>query len=163
MTDVPTIAPFLWFNGQAEEAARLYTSLFPDSRIDRVTRSAVDTSGAKTGEPLVVAFTLAGRPYLAMNGGAHDPFNDAVSLSVYCADQAEVDRLWDGLIADGGRPVQCGWLHDRFGLRWQIVPAMLPKLLDGPDRAGAKRAMEAMMRMVKLDIAALQRAFDGGG
>lgn len=155
------ISPFLWFNGQAEEAAKFYTSIFPDSRIDRVLKSSVDTPGAKAGQVLLVDFTLAGQNYQAMNGGPHDLFNDAISLVAHCNDQAEVDRLWDALTTDGGKPVACGWLKDKFGVSWQIVPTALIEMLADSDSAKAKRAMEAMMGMVKLDIADLQRACDG--
>jgi predicted 3-demethylubiquinone-9 3-methyltransferase (glyoxalase superfamily) len=155
------LAPCLWFDRRAEEAALLYTSLLPDSRIDHIQRAAVDYPGGKAGDVLLVEFTLAGLSYQGLNGGPHDPFNDAISLSVACQDQAEVDRLWDALIADGGRPVQCGWLKDRFGVSWQIVPDALFAMMRDPDGAKAKRTMEAMMGMVKLDLAALRRAFDG--
>ncbi len=153
-----TIAPCLWFENQAHEAAEFYVSVFPDSQIDDVTRSTVDTSGAKTGEVLLVEFRLAGQRYQALNGGPHDSFNDAISLSVACKDQAEVDRLWEALMRDGGRPVACGWLKDKYGVSWQIVPEVLPGLLKDKDRAKAKRVMEAMMQMVKLDAAKLEAA-----
>lgn len=152
------ISTFLWFDKQAEEAARFYVSLFPESRVDQVTRSTVETPGAQKGDALVVSFTLAGRPYQAMNGGPGHPFTDAISISVATKDQAETDRLWDALIDGGGRPVACGWLVDRFGLSWQITPEILPKLIADPDRAKAERAMRAMMDMVKIDIAELERA-----
>jgi len=152
------ITPCLWFEGVAEEAVRFYTSVFPGSSIDKIQRSPADTPGNREGDVLVVGFTLAGRSFLALNGGPHDRFNDAVSMSVDCADQAEVDRYWSALTADGGRPVQCGWLKDRYGLSWQIVPRRLIELLSGPDPAAAKRVMQAMLEMVKLDIAALEAA-----
>jgi predicted 3-demethylubiquinone-9 3-methyltransferase (glyoxalase superfamily) len=155
------IAPCLWFDGRAEEAAGFYVSLFPDSRIERVLRSAVDTPGAKAGSALLVEFTIAGQRHLALNGGPHDPFNDAISLFVTCHDQAEVDRLWDTLTADGGKPVQCGWLKDKFGVSWQIVPAVMMEMMTTGDREQAKRVMEAMLGMTKLDIAELKAAFDG--
>ena len=155
------IKPCLWYDGQAQQAAEFYVSLFPDSRIDRVSRAPADNPSTKEGAVLVVEFTLAGRGYQAMNGGPGNPFTWAVSLSVDCADQAEVDRLWDGFLAGGGQPSQCGWLKDRWGLSWQIVPAALPRLLRDPDPARARRAMQAMMTMVKIDVAALERAADG--
>jgi predicted 3-demethylubiquinone-9 3-methyltransferase (glyoxalase superfamily) len=155
-----TISPCLWFDRQAEEAAKFYTSIFLDSRIDGMLRASVDTPGAKTGETLLVDFTLAGQKYQALNGGAHDRFNDAISLVVTCQDQAEVDRLWNALLADGGTPVQCGWLQDKFGLSWQIVPDVLPKMINDKDRDKSKRVMEAMMQMVRLDIDALQKAYN---
>ena len=160
MMTTQTISPCLWFDRQAEEAAQFYTSIFLDSRIDGILRASVDTPGANTGETLLVDFTLAGQKYQALNGGAHDRFNDAMSLVVTCQDQAEVDRLWDALIADGGQPVQCGWLKDKFGVSWQIVPAVLPKMLNDKDREKSKRVMEAMIQMVKLDIDALQQAYN---
>ncbi len=155
------IVPFLWFDGQAEEAARYYVSLFPDSRIDRITRTSVDTPGAKSGSVLTVEFTLAGTRYVAMNGGPGFPFTEAISLQVATADQAETDRLWEAL-SSGGAEIQCGWLKDRWGLCWQVTPVRLTELLadSDPDRAG--RVMEAMMPMVKIDIAALERAAEGG-
>jgi predicted 3-demethylubiquinone-9 3-methyltransferase (glyoxalase superfamily) len=154
------ITPCLWYDGKAEEAAEFYTSVFPDSRIDHVWTSTIDTPGAKEGEVLLVEFTVAGQSYQALNGGAHDEFNDAISLSVSCKDQAEVDRYWEALTADGGKAVQCGWLRDKFGVRWQIVPDVLIEMMKDPDRAKAKRAMAAMMEMVKLDVAKLREAFD---
>lgn len=156
-----TIAPCLWFDGEAEEAAAFYVSVFPDSSIDRVTRSAVDWPGGTSGDAILVEFTLAGQRYQALNGGPHDSFNDAMSLSVNCKNQAEVDRLWEALSAGGGKPVQCGWLRDRFGVAWQIVPEVLPQLMNDEDPQKAKRVMEAMMQMVKLDVETLQRAHAG--
>lgn len=155
------ITPCLWFTGEAEQAAKFYTSLVPDSRIDHVMRSPVDTPGGKAGSVLVVEFTVAGQQFMALNGGAPVPFNQAVSFKIDCANQAEVDRLWQALLADGGEPVTCGWLRDRFGLSWQVVPTAALKLFSGPDREGAQRAMQAMMQMVKLDSDALQRAYNG--
>lgn len=147
------VTPFLWFDNQAEEAARFYVSLFPDSEITGVTPGP-------DGAPLVVAFRLAGIGFLALNGGPSHPHTEAFSLSIDCHSQDEVDRYWEALTA-GGSPVACGWLKDRFGLFWQVVPDVLPKLLGDPDRAKAGRAMQAMMGMVKLDIAALQAAAGG--
>jgi predicted 3-demethylubiquinone-9 3-methyltransferase (glyoxalase superfamily) len=160
MMTTQTISPCLWFDRQAEEAAKFSTSIFLDSRIDGILRASVDTPGANTGETLLVDFTLAGQQYHALNGGAHDRFNDAISLVVTCQDQAEVDRLWEALGADGGTPVQCGWLKDKFGVSWQIVPEVLPQMLNDKDRDKSKRVMEAMMQMVRLDIDALQQAYN---
>ena len=115
MSTKQKLSPCLWFDGRAEEAAEFYTSIFPNSQIDHIARTSIDTPGAKEGEVILVEFTIAGLSYQALNGGPHDQFNDAISLSVTCKDQAEVDRLWDALTADGGRPVQCGWLKDKFG------------------------------------------------
>lgn len=158
MTARQKITPCLWFENNAEEAARFYTSIFPDSSITGVLHAKSDTPGNKEGDVLLVEFTLAGQKYQALNGGPHDKFNDAISLSVDCADQAEVDHYWDALIAGGGRPVQCGWLKDKYGLSWQIVPRRLTELLSNPDPAKAKRVMQAMLKMVKLDVAALEAA-----
>ena len=154
------ISPCLWFASEAEEAARFYVSLLPDSRIDHVQKNVGDSPAGKDGTVLVVAFTLAGQSYIALNGGARPEHTHAISFSIDCADQAEVDRLWDGL-SQGGAVVQCGWLRDRYGVSWQIVPRILPKLLADPDRAKAARVMQAMMQMVKLDIAGLQAAAEG--
>ncbi|MDC0712200.1 VOC family protein [Stigmatella sp. ncwal1] len=153
------ITPCLWFNGQAEEAANFYTSLLPHSRVDKVMRSPADNPSTPAGGVLTVEFTLAGQPFIGLNGGPQFPFTEAVSFSIDCEDQAEVDRLWDALTQGGGSPSQCGWLKDRFGLSWQIVPRALPKMLSDPDREAAGRAMQAMMRMGKIDIAGIERAF----
>lgn len=158
-----TISPCLWFDREAEEAARFYVSVFPDSRIDRVSRSPADYPGGKAGDVLVVAFTLAGQSYQALNGGPHDLFNDAISLAVSCRDQNEVDHFWAALTAAGGMPVQCGWLKDRYGVSWQIVPEALPQMLADKDALRARRVMEAMLNMVKLDIDTLQRAYNADG
>lgn len=155
------ITPCLWFEGNGLEAAELYVSVFPGSSIDKVHRSSVDTPGCKTGDVLLVAMTIAGRKFQALNGGPHDKFNDAVSFSVSCEDQAEVDRIWAALTANGGRPVQCGWLKDRFGVSWQIVPKRFFQLMSEGDPARSKRVMQAMMTMVKLDVAALEAAAEG--
>jgi len=154
------IAPCLWFEREAEEAAKFYVSLFPDSRIDRVQKNIVDTPAGKADSVLVVDFTLAGQRFMALNGGMRFEYTHAISLEVDCTDQAEVDRLWDGL-ADGGAIEQCGWLKDRYGVSWQIVPTVLGKLLSDPDPVKAARVMQAMMQMVKLDIAGLQAAYQG--
>lgn len=153
-----SIAPCLWFDGQAEQAATFYISLFPDSRIEEVSRAPGDYPDGKKGDALTVAFTLAGRGFLALNGGPHFQFNEAVSMSISANGQAEVDWLWEALISDGGSPGRCGWLKDRWGLSWQVVPDALPRLLGNPDREAAGRAMQAMMGMSKIDIAELERA-----
>ena len=155
------ITPCLWFEGNAEEAVRFYTSVFADAAIDDIHQSKADTPGGKAGSVLMVKFRLAGQNYLALNGGPHAKFNDAISLSVDWDDQAEVDRLWVALTADGGTPVQCGWLRDKYGLSWQIVPRRLPELLSDPDAAKGRRVMQAMMQMVKIDVAKLEAAADG--
>lgn len=147
----------LWFDGNGLEAAEFYVSLLPDSRLESAFRPG---PGAP---PLVVDFTLAGTPYQALNGGPTYTLSEAVSISVQTRDQAETDRLWNALTADGGAESRCGWLKDRFGLSWQIVPEILPKLLADPDREKSGRAMQAMLGMGKLDIAALEAAFHGEG
>jgi predicted 3-demethylubiquinone-9 3-methyltransferase (glyoxalase superfamily) len=155
------ISPCLWFDGEAEEAAKFYVSLLPDSRIQHVQKNLVDGPSGKAGSVLVVQFTLAGQEYMALNGGTRFEYTHAISFKIDCTDQAEVDRLWDGLSSNGGSVERCGWLRDRYGVSWQIVPSVLPELLGGPDRAGAARAMAAMMQMVKLDIAGLKKAYEG--
>jgi predicted 3-demethylubiquinone-9 3-methyltransferase (glyoxalase superfamily) len=155
------IAPCLWFDGEAEEAAKFYVSLLRDSRIDRVQRNVTDSPGGKAGTVLVVEFTLAGQRFLALNGGTRFEYTHAISFQVDCTDQAEVDRLWDALSA-GGSVERCGWLKDRYGVSWQIVPGVLPELLGDPDPAKAQRVMQAMLRMIKLDVAGLKAAHVGG-
>jgi len=155
------ITPNLWFDGDAEEAAAFYVSLFPDSRIDAVHRSPADNPSTRKGEVLFVEFTLAGQPFAGINGGPQYRFTEAVSFSIDCADQAEVDRYWEALTADGGQEVACGWCKDRFGLSWQVVPRRLGELLSSSDRAAAERAMQAMMKMIKLDVAVLEAAAKG--
>src|ERR1700694_5188949 len=146
------VSPCLWFDGEAEEAAKFYVSLLPDSRIETIQKNTVDSRPGKAGTVLVVEFTLAGQRFMALNGGMKMEYTHAVSFMIDCADQAEVDRLWESLLRDGGTAEQCGWLKDRYGVSWQIVPAALTKYLGGPDKAGAQRAMQAMLQMVKLDI-----------
>ena len=155
------ISPCLWFVSEAEEAANFYVSLLPDSRIEKVLRNTIDSPGGKAGTVLVVDFTLAGQRFMALNGGMKMEYTHAVSFMIDCADQAEVDRLWDALLADGGKAEQCGWLKDRYGVSWQIVPAALMTYVGGSDAAGAQRAMQAMLGMVKLDIEGLKRAYEG--
>ncbi|MEV0630720.1 VOC family protein [Nonomuraea wenchangensis] len=150
------ITTFLWFDNQAEEAAAFYTSLFADSRIVRVQRDG------EAGAAMLVEFELAGQRFLALNGGPHFTFNEAVSLYVNCETQEEVDELWERLTADGGEESQCGWLKDRWGLSWQIVPSRLPELISDPDPGRAERAMKAMLGMRKIDIRALEEAAAAG-
>jgi predicted 3-demethylubiquinone-9 3-methyltransferase (glyoxalase superfamily) len=157
------VSPFLWFKeNNALEAAQFYTSLFPNSEITDVHKSRVDTPSAKEGDVLLVSFTLDGRSYSALNGGCETPFNNSYSMSVMCEDQVEVDRLWAALTADGGQPIACGWLKDKYGLAWQIVPKRLMELITDPDTAKGKCAMQAMMHMVKLDIAKIEEAASVG-
>jgi predicted 3-demethylubiquinone-9 3-methyltransferase (glyoxalase superfamily) len=155
------IRPCLWFDGEAEEAANFYVSLFPNSRVDRVQRNVMDSPVGKAGTVLVVEFTLAGQRFMALNGGTRFEYTHAISFEVDCADQAQVDRLWDAL-SDGGSIEQCGWLKDRYGVSWQIVPTVLGEMLGDPDTAKAQRVMQAMLQMIKLDIADLRAAYDGG-
>jgi predicted 3-demethylubiquinone-9 3-methyltransferase (glyoxalase superfamily) len=152
------IHPFMWYAREAEEAAAFYVSIFPDSRVESVSDLPVESPSGPAGSVKVVDFTLFGQPFQAMTAGPHHEFNDAVSMVVRCADQKELDRYWDALLANGGSPQACGWLIDRFGLRWQIVPAMLDDLIGTGDLERRKRVSEAMLKMVKLDIAALERA-----
>jgi predicted 3-demethylubiquinone-9 3-methyltransferase (glyoxalase superfamily) len=154
------ITPFLWYSKEAEAAAAFYTSIFPDSRVTRVTALPSESPSGPPNSVKVVEFVLFGQPFVAMSAGPLDPFNHAVSFVVTCDDQAELDRYWNALL-DGGSAEQCGWLKDRYGLSWQIVPKVLGELMASTDRAKAKRASDAMLKMVKLDIAALRAAFDG--
>ena len=152
-----TIIPTLWYSREAEEAARFYASIFPNSRIDRVTALPADSPSGPAGSVKIVEFTLLGQPFEAFSAGPLDQFNHAISFTVSCDTQEEIDRYWDALL-QGGTPEQCGWLKDRYGLFWQIVPKVLSTLVADPDREKAKRASEAMLKMVKLDIAELERA-----
>jgi len=154
------ITPFLWYCTQAEEAAAFYASIFPDSRIVRVTTVPTETPSGPPESVKVVEFDLCGQRFTAINAGPLDSFNHAVSFIVNCDDQAEIDRYWDPLL-DGVCAQQCGWLRDRFGLYWQIVPTVLGQMMGSADRSKAKRAADAMMKMVKFDLAALQAAFAG--
>jgi predicted 3-demethylubiquinone-9 3-methyltransferase (glyoxalase superfamily) len=158
MSSQQKITPCLWFEGNGEEAVRFYVSVFANSSVDHVQRSPTDYPGGKEGAVLLIKFTLAGQSYLALNGGPYEKFTNAMSLSVDCEDQSEVDRLWAALTADGGEPLACGWLKDKYGLPWQIVPRRLPELLSDPNAAKAKRVMAAMMQMVKIDVATLEAA-----
>lgn len=151
------VTPCLWFDGDAEQAATFYTSLLPHSQIDHVQRAPADYPRGKAGDVLVVEFTLAGQRFTALNGGSHFKFNEAISFQIDCADQAEVDRLTDALSAVP-QAEQCGWVKDRFGVSWQLVPRRLTELMSDPDRGRAKRAMEAMLQMKRIDIAAVERA-----
>ena len=150
------IAPCLWFDDNAEEAVNYYVSLFANSSIDKVMRWG--DIGDNKGKVLAMDFTIEGRPFMALNGGPHFKFSEAVSFMVECKDQAEVDMFWDKLTADGGAPSQCGWLKDKFGLSWQIVPARLMQLMHDPDAAKATRVTQAMMKMTKIDVATLEKA-----
>ena len=155
------IEPCLWYDGKAEEAANFYVSVFPDSQVDGVVRSALDWPAGKAGDAILVSFTIAGMQFLALNGGPDEPFNNSVSMSVTCEDQEEVNYYWDSLMADSGSPFACGWLQDKFGLRWQIVPDALTEMMRDEDREKATRVMDAMMQMIKFDIAKLKEAYEG--
>ena len=155
---MPKITPFLWFDSQAEEAAQFYTSIFPNSRIVSTTRYGEGAPMPKGGV-MTVVFELDGQRFIALNGGPLFKFNESVSFTVDCKTQQEVDEYWAKLTA-GGQESQCGWLKDKFGLSWQIVPTVLGELLSDPDPKKAKRAMQAMLKMKKLDVAALKRAHD---
>lgn len=152
------IVPHLWFVDQAVEAANFYVSLFPDSRVSSVTPIPVETPSGPPGSVSVVEFTLAGQPFMAISAGPLDPFNHAISFIVNCADQDEVDRLWDAL-SIGGTIEQCGWIRDRYGVCWQIVPTVLGEMMKDSDRNRARRVMEAMLQMKKLDIMRLEQAY----
>lgn len=155
----PKIFPHLWYAHEAEEAARFYASIFPDSRVDRVTSLHSESPSGPPGSVKIVDFTLLGQRFQAITAGPHHPFNDAISMVVMCDDQAELDRYWNALLANGGQPQACGWLIDRFGLRWQIVPAVLDEMMRDTDQARSKRVSDAMLQMVKLDIATLKNAY----
>ena len=157
---MPTLFPCLWFDGDAEEAANFYVTLLPDSKVDQVWRAPAETPSGPEGMVLTVDFTLAGQRFQGLNGGPDFTFNVAVSFVIECADQVEVDRLWGALTADGGEGGPCGWLKDRFGLSWQLTPTRLNELLNDPDPGRARRAMEAMLKMGKIDVAELERAAD---
>ena len=157
---MPKISPFLWFDTQAEEAANLYVSIFPNSKILATARYGDAGPGPK-GSVMTVQFQLDGQEVIALNGGPIYKFTEAISLSVDCKSQEEVDRYWSMLTASGGQEGPCGWLKDKFGLSWQIVPTVLPQMLTDADRKKAGRVMDAMMKMKKIDVAALKRAYEG--
>ncbi|HWF01783.1 MAG TPA: VOC family protein [Caulobacteraceae bacterium] len=158
---MPKIHPFLWFDSKAEEAMNFYVSLFPNSKVLTTQRYGAGGPGPE-GSVMTADFELDGQRVTALNGGPHYQLSPAFSLVIDCADQAEVDHYWERLL-DGGRPAQCGWLTDRFGLSWQVVPRQLYETIGGPDPAGRQRAVQAMMKMVKLDVGELERAYRGEG
>ena len=151
----------LWYAKDADQAAALYASIFPDSRVERVWALPLESPSGPPGSVKIVDFTLMGQRFQAMTAGPHHDFNDAISLVVECQDQAELDRYWDALLKDGGKPQACGWLIDKYGVRWQIVPTVLGEMMTSKDKAKAKRAAEEMLRQVKFDIAKLEAAFNG--
>lgn len=155
-----TFYPCLWFDGKAEEAVAFYASILPDTHLDRVWRSPAETPSGPEGMVLLVDFTLLGNRVQGLNGGPDFRFNEAISFVIECDDQAETDRLWEALLADGGEPGPCGWLKDRFGLSWQVFPRELNELLDDPDKERARRAMEAMLQQGKIEIEEIRRAAD---
>jgi 2-polyprenyl-6-hydroxyphenyl methylase/3-demethylubiquinone-9 3-methyltransferase len=155
------IAPCLWFDGKAEEAAKFYARTFPDSAIGRVHRAPADFPGGRAGDPLTVEFTVLGMNFLGLNAGPRFKFTEAISFQVYTADQAQTDHYWNAITGEGGEPGPCGWCKDRFGLSWQIVPRRLLELMRDTNQPRAQHAMQAMMKMQKIDIAALERAIAG--
>jgi predicted 3-demethylubiquinone-9 3-methyltransferase (glyoxalase superfamily) len=157
----PKIAPCLWFNGNAEDAARFYAQTFPESGIDAINRSPSDYPDGKEGDVLTVEFTVLGMPIMGLNGGPQFSFDEAISFQIYTDDQTETNRYWHAIVDAGGSEGDCGWCKDRFGLSWQIVPRALLDALRSSDRAAAKRAMEAMMQMKKIDIATIEAALKG--
>jgi predicted 3-demethylubiquinone-9 3-methyltransferase (glyoxalase superfamily) len=158
------ITPFLWYDNQAEEAANFYVSVFKNSKVGSVTRyeeEGAKASGQPAGTAMTVEFELDGQRFVGLNGGPHFKFTEAVSFVVNCEGQEEVDYFWEKLTADGGAESQCGWLKDKYGLSWQIVPTILPQLFKSKDPEKTKRVMHAMLQMKKIDIAALQQAGEG--
>ena len=155
------ITPMLWYDGDAEEAANLYVSIFPKSKILKVAKAPADNPSGKKGSVLTVEFEINGTKFTALNGGPEFKFTEAVSFVVPCENQKEVDTYWSKLTANGGEESQCGWLKDKYGLSWQITPTILPRLLADPDKARAGRVMQAMLQMKKIDIATLERAAEG--
>lgn len=155
------IATCLWFNKNAEEAANFYTVTFPNSRVDAVLKSPADYPNGNAGDVLTVDFTLLGQPFVGLNAGPGMTFNEGISFQVFTETQEETDRYWDALIKNGGQESVCSWCKDKFGISWQIVPRALIQAVTGPDAAGAKRAMEAMMAMKKIDIAKIEAARRG--
>lgn len=158
---MPKVSTCLWFGRDAESAVRFYVSLVAGSRLEHVQRSPASWPGGEAGDVILVTFTLAGQSFQALNGGKPASYGTAASISVGCSDQAELDRLWTALTADGGSEIMCGWLRDKWGVPWQIVPEALPRLLADADPAVSGRVFAAMTKMVKLDIAALERAAAG--
>lgn len=155
------IVPHLWYAREAAEAARFYASVFPDSRVERISSLPADSPGGPAGSVDVVEFTLCGQRFMAISAGAHDSFNDAVSFLVNCDSQAEIDRYWSALLEHGGKPQACGWITDRYGVRWQITPTVLGEMMSDEDKAKAARVVQEFLSQVKIDIARLEEAFRG--
>jgi predicted 3-demethylubiquinone-9 3-methyltransferase (glyoxalase superfamily) len=159
-TTIQKITPFLWFDHQAEEAAEFYTSIFNGSSVDGISRYG-EAGPGPNGSVMTVQFTIEGQQFVALNGGPHFKFTEAISLVVNCETQQEIDELWDKLLQGGGQEVQCGWLKDKYGLCWQIVPIAFMEMVQDKDHEKSQRAMKAMFQMKKLDLAELQRAYEG--
>lgn len=155
------VFPFLWYAKNAEEAARFYASIFPNSRVNSVASLASESPSGPPESVKVVDFTLMGQRFQAMSAGKHDDFNDSISITVLCRNQKELDRYWKALLRGGGKPVACGWLIDRYGVRWQVVPEVLEAMMRDRNRTRSKRATDAMLTMVKFDIAKLKKAWRG--
>src|SRR6187401_3614579 len=162
MTNTIKVVPCLWFNKNAEEAARFYAATFPNSRVTAVHKSPSDYPSGKAGDVLTVEFTVLGQPFLGLNGGPEFTFDEAISFQVFTDTQEETDRYWNAIVGAGGQESMCSWCKDKFGLSWQIVPRVLIDAINDPDRAAAKRAMDAMMTMKKIDIAKIKEAHAGG-
>ena len=160
-SNVQKIVPHLWYAEDAEAAAKFYVEIFPDSRIDRVTALQAASPSGPAGSVVVVEFTLFGQSFKAMSAGPHHDFNDAISFMVSCETQAELDKYWDGILKHGGKPQACGWITDKYGVRWQIVPTALLTMMADPDQAKAARTAKEMMNQVKFDIAKLEAAYNG--
>ncbi|HYL01538.1 MAG TPA: VOC family protein [Steroidobacteraceae bacterium] len=158
---IQKIVPHLWYAREAAEAARFYATVFPDSRVDRVTSLPADSPSGPAGSVDVVEFTLFGQRFMAISAGPHDSFNDAISFLVNCDSQAEIDRYWNALLEHGGKPQACGWIIDRYGVRWQITPTVLGELMTDKDQAKAKRVTQEFLNQVKIDIARLEKASRG--
>ena len=160
-TNTINIVPCLWFNKNAEEAANFYAKTFPNSRVTAVHKSPSDYHNGKAGDVLTVEFSVLGQPFVGLNGGPEFSFTEAVSFQVFTDTQEETDRYWNAIVKNGGQEIACSWCKDKFGLSWQIVPRVLMEAINDPDTASAKRAMEAMMEMVKIDIAKIEAARRG--
>ncbi len=163
-TSAKTIAPCLWFDTQAEDAARFYCSVFKNAKLGKISRfpnAGQDVHGKPAGSVMTVEFELDGQPFLALNGGPQFKFDEAVSFQIYCDTQADIDHYWDKLTTGGGAEGPCGWLKDKFGLSWQVVPAAIPKMMADPDPVKSARVMNAFMKMKKLDLGAIERAYAG--
>jgi len=159
---MPKQIPCLWFDGRAEEAAQLYTSVFPNSSIGEITRYGPDMPPPMAeGDVLTVSFTLDGQEYVGLNGGPQFTFTEAISFQIMCTDQEEVDHYWNRLTEGGGEEGPCGWLKDKFGVSWQVIPRQMDEYLKSPDREAARRAFEAMLKMSKLDVEQLREAYEG--